>query len=168
MRRFATAGWPVAPRCRCPGWHASLIAFGDSSSVRVASNRAAGPTFAIGPFGEALPHGRDGRQPQFIAAERQPRVDFDRVAGAVTHATSPGDIKYSQGAILFRQNNKRRDKRDRSFPATSGRLTTTSGISPCPSVATPPGVRGARAGATSCANRHNVDLRRAPRAPSVR
>ena len=70
---------------------ASLIPFGEFQLGEVAESRRR-PTFAVGALGEALPHGGDGRQPQFTQQQRQPRgVDFDRVAGAVVHAATPID-----------------------------------------------------------------------------
>jgi hypothetical protein len=71
---------------------ASLIAFGELQFGERGEQSCRRPPFAIGPLGEALPHGGDGRQPQFTQQQRQPRgVDFDRVAGAVVHAASPRD-----------------------------------------------------------------------------
>ena len=84
---------------RLAGWQAgldqmsldaSLIAFGEFQLGEGRQQSCRRPAFAVGALGEALPHGGDGRQPQFTQQQRQPRgVDFDRVAGAVVHAAAP-------------------------------------------------------------------------------
>jgi len=52
---------------------ASLIAFGELQLGEGRQQSCRRPPFAIGTFSEVLPHGGDGRQPQFTQQQRQPR-----------------------------------------------------------------------------------------------
>jgi hypothetical protein len=84
------AGWQAG--LKQMSLDASLIPFGELQLGEGGEQPCRWPTFAIGAFGEILPHGGSGRQPQFAQQQRQPRgVDFDRVAGAVVHAAAPRD-----------------------------------------------------------------------------